>query len=107
MFKIDSETAKKVMDILSNPEMLNKISALASGISSPMQPPKTESVPASISQNLQNVYAPTHSDSRADLLLALKPLLKENKRNKVDAIVKALTVTAAVSKIKGGGSFNV
>ncbi len=107
MFEIDSETAKKVMDILSNPEMLSKISALASGISTPAQSPKPEAVPASLTQNLQNIYQPSHSDSKADLLLALKPLLKESKRGKVDAVIKALTVTAAVSKIKGGGSVNV
>ncbi len=108
MFKIDSETAKKVMDILSNPEMLNKISAIASGVSTTKQPPpQQEAVPASIFQNLNNASTPIRTDSKSDLLLALKPLLKESKRGKVDAVIKALTVTAAISKIKEGGTFNV
>jgi hypothetical protein len=97
--KIDADTAKKVMDILSNPEMMSKISAIASGVS-PSTPLPEQPIPASIPQ-------PTvQGNSRADLLLALKPFLKEEKRGKIDNVIKALTIATTVSKLKGGG-FNV
>ncbi len=105
MEKIDSNTIKKVMDVLSDPEMMSKISALASG--STPQPEQTTPQQDQITpQTVQSAptfsFGNTSRDSRADLLLALKPLLKENKRSKIDAVVKALTVASAVSKMKGG-----
>ena len=45
--------------------------------------------------------------TRADLLLAIKPFLKEEKRGKIDAVIKALTIATTVSKLKGGGETNV
>ena len=97
MTKIDNETAKKVMDILSNPEMMSRISAIASGSSQKAVPPSPEppAVPTS----------PT--PSKADLLMAIKPFLKAEKRGKIDSVIKALTVATVVSKMKGGDMGNV
>ncbi len=79
---------KKVADLLSDPEMLSKISSL---IGSPQQESRPEP-----SLSMEN--------SKSNLLLAMKPLLKESKQSKIDALVKALTVSAAVSKMKKGGN---
>ena len=98
MTKIDTDTAKKVMDILSNPEMMSKIAAIAGGTNPAPAPPP--SVPA-----VQVTETP--KSSRADLLLAIKPFLKEEKRGKIDAVIKALTIATTVSKLKGGGETNV
>ncbi len=86
------------MDVLSNPEMMSKISALASK-SAPQQEP---TAPQAVQSEQTFSFGDTSKDSRADLLLALKPLLKENKRSKIDAVVKALTIASTVSKMKGG-----
>lgn len=93
MKKIDTETAKKVMDILSNPEMMSKISALAS--SAPKEAPtiQTQSVIPSVTST---------DNSKTALLQAIKPLLKEEKRGKIDAVIKAMTIATTVSKLKGG-----
>ena len=100
MEKIDSNTIKKVMDVLSNPEMMSKISALASSSS----PPQTEqNEPPMVSKPTSAFsFQGASQDTRSELLLALKPLLKENKRSKIDAVVKALTIATTVSKMKGG-----
>ena len=86
------------MELLSNPEMLGRISSIASGMQNTSQAPAT---PVSQSENYsaQNTQTP---NSRADVLLALKPLLKDEKRGKVDAVIKALTVASAISRLKGG-----
>ncbi len=118
MLKIDPNTAKKVMDILSNPEMLNKISALASNISGSNSNPASPSAPVSselstlgndseafssrISQSIPQAFNEGITNSKANVLLALKPLLKEEKKSKVDAVIKALTVASAISRMKGG-----
>ncbi len=99
MKEIDSETAKKVMDILSNPEMMSRISAIASG--NAPKAPEAPPAPAIVQEQSQ---APP---SKADLLLAIKPFLREEKRGKIDSLVKALTVAMTFSQIKGGGSKNV
>ncbi len=99
MTKIDTDTAKKVMDILSNPDMMSKISAIASGVS-PSSVQSEQPIPASPPQPTAQV------NSKADLLLALKPFLKAEKRGKIDNVIKALTIATTVSKLKGGG-FNV
>lgn len=100
MKKIDTETAKKVMDILSNPEMMSKISAIASGSS------QTASVTPFSPDITEAAKTPAHN-SRAELLLAIKPFLKEEKRDKIDAVIKAITIATTVSKLKGGGTANV
>ena len=83
------------MDILSNPEMLSKISTIAQGISHPD------------GNNVQTLSSsepitPTVESSKEDLLLAIKPFLKEEKQGKIDAVIKAITIAKTVSKLKGG-----
>ena len=95
MKKIDTETAKKVMDILSNPEMMSKISALAS--SAPKETPTIQ--PQSIAPALTST-----EKSKTALLQAIKPLLREEKRGKIDSVIKAITIATTVSKLKGGQS---
>ncbi len=96
MAKIDNDTAKKVMDILSNPDMMSKISAIAKG--NPQSTP-----PAAPATSFQAAETP-QSPSKMDLLLSLKPFLKEEKRGKIDSVIKALTIATTVSKLKGGGT---
>ena len=91
---------KKVMDVLSNPEMMSKITALASSGSKPTEQEQREPQPVQATPSFS--FQGASSDTRAELLLALKPLLKENKRGKIDAVVKALTIATTVSKMKGG-----
>lgn len=87
------------MDILSNPEMLNKISAIAQGVTQPEQ--NVANTVSLVETRLQP------ESSKADLLLAIKPFLKEEKRGKIDAVIKAITIATTVSKLKGGGTTNV
>ena len=88
------------MDILSNPEMLSKISSIAQGVAQP-EPSNTQIV------SKAEQLVPQTKSSRADLLLAIKPFLKEEKRGKIDSVIKALTIATTVSKLKGGGNVNV
>lgn len=83
------------MDILSNPEMLSKISTIAQGIS---HPDGNNAQTLSSSEPI----TPTVESSKEDLLLAIKPFLKEEKQGKIDAVIKAITIAKTVSKLKGG-----
>ncbi len=90
------------MDILSNPELMSKISAMASSASSPE---RREEPMRELPKETFATQQPVSSKSnKADLLLAIKPLLKSEKQNKIDAIIKAITVATAVSKLKGGAN---
>lgn len=90
------------MDILSNPELMSKISAMASS-ASPTE--RREEPRQELPKEAFNPQAPIPNKSnKADLLLAIKPLLKSEKQTKIDAIIKAITVATAVSKLKGGAN---
>lgn len=110
---LDSDFSEKLKSVLSNPEALAKITAIASSMmqsDKPLQPQSdlppepapsnTASAPSqngdmmALAQNLtQGFKAPT-DDPRVALLYSLKPLLREDKRERIDALTRALTVAS-------------
>lgn len=97
---MDQTTMKKVVELLSNPEALSKITTLAKGLSSPEAPQPEVEVSTS-----KPTFSP-ETDYRSGLLVALKPLLKSNKQDKIDKLIKALTITSVIKNMKNQ-NFNI
>ena len=106
---MDGDFASKLKTVLSDPEAMAKISAIASNLGNvpadqpqSTEPPKRETPsfsPDLLSSVGQNLF-PMQNDPRVALLSSLKPLLREEKRGKVDALVKALAVASMMKNFR-------
>ena len=107
---MDSDFASKLQNVLSDPEALAKISAIASSLggntnsssesasapaAAPMSEPK-QIEPISLSAK----SAVPQIDPRIALLSSLKPLLREEKRGRVDSMLNALTVASMLKTFR-------
>lgn len=116
---MDSDFSAKLKSVLSDPEALAKITAIASSMmqpekpspSQPASPPEPEpgldvgspsvngDIPA-LAQNLTQNFSPRADDPRLALLYSLKPLLREDKRDRIDALTRALTVASMMKSFR-------
>lgn len=88
---MDAELAAKVGALLSDPEALAKISAIASSLG------RNDAEPApAISAK------PTEADPRMALLSGLKAVMRDGKKQKVDTLIKALAVIQTIDRFGGG-----
>lgn len=109
-----SDIENKLNDILSNPEALSSIINTVKGLSG-ISNSQTNSIPivssekASVPANDSFVPALSSakdkkegliSDKSIGLLLAIKPFLSENKREKIDVITSLLKVAALADLLK-------
>lgn len=83
-----SEMSDKLGEILSNPDAMSKIMELANGF----ERPKQQEQPIALPRN----------DERIELLYALRPLLRENRRSRLDSLTKAVSMAQVLGKMKGG-----
>ena len=97
---MDGEFGEKLKSILSDPEAMAKITAIASslGANSKSEEPTQGEEPSTIPDPAKAIGAmlnPTAgNDPKIQLLTAVKPLLREEKRDRVDSLVRALTIAA-------------
>ena len=106
---MDGDFASKLKTVLSDPEALAKISAIASNLGAtpteqprlPEQKNEISSTPSSdlLSSVSQNLF-PIQNDPRVALLGSLKPLLREEKRGKIDALMNALAVASMMKNFR-------
>lgn len=110
MWILDGDFAEKLKAVLSDPNAMAKITSIASGLSAsksesdaentlPEQSPepiipKSESLPT-IAQSLA-----LNSDPRINLLSSLKPLLREEKRDRIDSLTRALSLAAMMKNFR-------
>ncbi len=104
---MDSDFSEKLKNVLSDPAAMAKITAIAEsmGMGSPSaatnqspKEPEQEKPDMSFVQSI--LPARTNSDPRMTLLETLKPLLKEEKRGRVDSIERALTVMNVMKTLR-------
>ena len=87
---MDSDFLGKVKTLLADPESLERITAIARGLSAPTP----AAAPA-------GAFArPQSRDSRLTLLEALKPLLREDKRGKIDSLQRAMTMATVLKGLR-------
>lgn len=106
---MDGDFAEKLKAVLSDPEAMAKITSIASGLggtkgesnesAAPEQKtepvmPKNDTLPA-----LAQSFA-LNSDPRITLLSSLKPLLREEKRDRIDALTRALSLAAMMKNFR-------
>ncbi|MBE6692683.1 MAG: hypothetical protein E7586_05110 [Ruminococcaceae bacterium] len=105
---MDSDFASKLQSVLSNPEAMSKITAIASSLGNgnsgetqkevqPELPRETETHQAFTPVNQT---ALPQGDHRIALLNSIKPLLREEKRGRVDSLLNALTVASMLKAFK-------
>ena len=105
---MDSDFAAKLQNVLSNPEAMAKITSIASAIGTGTQSgtegqnpqaanPSTETTPRLPDPTPE---VPVTSDPRLALLASVKPLLREDKRNRVDSLLTALTMANVLKNFK-------
>ena len=110
---MDGDFLGKVKALLSDPESLERITAIAKGMSSPQAAPAQTSAPeqpavptAAASPTPSEPAArpaaarPQSRDSRLTLLEALKPLLREEKRGKIDSLQRAMTMASVLKGLR-------
>lgn len=123
---MDSGLGDKIREILSDPQAMDKIMQIVSGLTtqqSQPQPPNNDyqpSTPASSTpagavnplsalssltskpQDTLSALSPVlgGSDKRLALLNSLRPLLREEKRHKLDSLKTALTLASVIGNIK-------
>ena len=108
---MDSDFGEKLKNVLSDPEAMAKITAIASSLGmSPNTEPKEQSAPAvtpepkkqeaDIASAFSQLMPSSVSDPRIALLSSLKPLLREEKRDKIDALTRALSITSMMKNFR-------
>jgi hypothetical protein len=110
---LDSDFSEKLKNVLSDPEAMAKITAIASNLGMGNVPKKSEetSPQAEIQNHSQNGIAEMLSsvtsgsssietDPRLALLTSLKPFLREEKRGRIDALTRALGVASMMKNFR-------
>lgn len=109
---LDNEFGEKLKNVLSDPEALSKISAIASSLGMGNKSPDavsnvyTENGESNSEENkpllgMSELSLPQNlSDPRLALLNSLKPLLREEKRDKIDALTRAITVASMMKMFR-------
>lgn len=102
---MDGDFQEKLNKVLSDPDALAKITAIASSLgASPQNEPKEPSVSEEKDETplipVPNPLTTASGDPRLQLLSSLKPLLREEKRDKIDSLTRALTVAAMMKSFK-------
>lgn len=103
------DLSEKIRAVLSDPASMAKISAIASslGVSGDTsEPSKEQEIPKEAEPVLARPSPPSlarGTDRNTALLCAIKPFLREEKRNKLDSLIRALSVAELISGLKKGG----
>ena len=101
---MDSDFSAKLQGLLSDPNALAKITAIASTLgagNAPSQGEPAQSVPSAQTQPpLQSPQPLLPADPRLALLSSVKPLLRQEKQGKIDSLLSALTVASMLKSFK-------
>lgn len=109
---MEGDFAEKLKTVLSDPEALSKITAIASGLgaggSAPSEPKRDESAKEAFApkapeapEALHGTALPAFGDRRIALLSSIRPLLREDKRRKIDSLTRALTLAEMMKNLRG------
>lgn len=106
------ELSEKIKSLLSDPESLKKVTAIASslglsgnGVSPVNEEPQSSALPVSAPfSNLPSLPAFNSGGNRNTALLhAIKPFLRREKQSKLESLITAMTVAEIISGMKKGG----
>jgi hypothetical protein len=94
-------SSDRIKEILANPENLNLIASIAGGLSGK----KDENIPAENKAEISEkkvppIMNPVGTDKRIALLNAIKPYVSERKKERVDGLVKAISVAGLINNYR-------
>lgn len=91
---MDGEMADKLKEILADEQTMAQIMAIASGISSKNSVSEQAEKPKALPVSLPK------ADSKTAFIQALRPLIREEKRKKLDSLETALLIASLFGKKK-------
>ena len=108
---METNIADKLTELLNDPEGMERIKNVASSLfggAESKQAPKPEDPQASFMPNIDpmmimqfmSTFNNNENDSRANLLLALKPHLSPQRQERVDSAVKLLKLVSLMPLVK-------
>ncbi len=111
--KLDENLSEKIRAVLADPAALSAIASVASSLSggSAQANVPSEQQSAQVSAPTETPSVPAVSipkrDPRIDLLCAIKPLVNDEKRNRLDSLVQIATVASLLGTLgkKGGNGY--
>ena len=95
---MDGDFSEKLKAVLADPEALAKISRIAGAMGAQQSTAGTQSAPGAEAPELP-AAANAERDPKVALLYSLKPLLKPEKREKIDGIAKAMALVTVLKNI--------
>ena len=102
------DLSEKLNSILSDPQSLNRIREMAEGLLGEQKPAEESPLPDIDITKIMNIVGKiknSNTSSREKLLLALRPHLKEERRERVDTAVKILKLIEIAPFLKDSGLF--
>lgn len=102
------DLSEKLNSILSDPQSLNRIREMAEGLLGEQKPAENDPFPDIDIGKIMNIVGKiknSNTSSREKLLLALRPHLKEERRERVDTAVKILKLIEIAPFLKDSGLF--
>ncbi len=108
---MENDISKKLTELLGDPDGMEKIKAVAASLFGG-EKENTEPTPTpdggglfgdinpAVLMNLMSAMQSNTNDSRASLLLALKPHLSEERQSRVDSAVKLLKIASLMPMLK-------
>ncbi len=105
MLILEGDFASKLQNVLSDPEAMSKIMSVASslGVTGGKSEETNDSEPTQIAREVSavpNLPIPVSTDPRIALLNSLKPLLREDKRDRIDALTRAMMLASVMKNFK-------
>ncbi len=105
MLTLDDDFSEKLKAVLSDPEAMAKITAIASGMGKEKPTEEAQgTAPLNAFSGLDKLNLPfpsiQNSDPRLALLVSLKPLIREDRRDRVDALAQALTLASVMKNFR-------
>ena len=112
MLTLDGDISEKLKSVLADPDAMAKITAIASSLGMTQatsdqaaQTPLGKADPSASGEvgnalSALSLPSPQVADPRLALLASLKPLLREDRRERIDALTQALTIASVMKNFR-------
>lgn len=102
---MDENLTEKIRSLLSDPQAAERIASIAGMLGAGNPSGASDAQPASAQQGPSQPPTPSQSipyrhDSRVDLLRALRPFASEEKRARIDDLIRIATVASLLGGLK-------
>lgn len=106
------EMERKLGSVLGNPELMQKIMAMAQSLGQPSEPPQeppgTPEIDIAMLQRLSGLARQSGMDSQQGALLAaLKPYLSSERVSKLEKAMRAAKLARLASSVLGSGAIQL